>query len=166
VCNSAIWQTNMPATFAAVRRVLGPGGRFAFNIGADCMTMPEYAPSQADSELSLLGLMQQAAAASYGWKPAADPGPRAQITVDSVTALLTAAGFAEPRVAIAEYSADHEATRAWLSIPIFTERRFPGLSYEQRMHALDIAYRQLEKPTAGSSHWVVFTATWSPRSGS
>lgn len=33
VCNSAIWQTDMAAVFAAVGRILAPGGRFVFNIG-------------------------------------------------------------------------------------------------------------------------------------
>lgn len=33
VCNSAIWKTDAPAVFSAVRRVLRPGGRFVFNIG-------------------------------------------------------------------------------------------------------------------------------------
>ncbi|MER7541347.1 methyltransferase domain-containing protein [Streptomyces sp. NPDC097704] len=32
VCNSAIWKTDTPAAFAAVARVLRPGGSFVFNI--------------------------------------------------------------------------------------------------------------------------------------
>ena len=34
VCNSAIWQTDVQASAAAVRRVLRPGGRFVFNLAA------------------------------------------------------------------------------------------------------------------------------------
>jgi ubiquinone/menaquinone biosynthesis C-methylase UbiE len=33
LCNPAIWKTDTSATFAAVKRILRPGGRFVFNIG-------------------------------------------------------------------------------------------------------------------------------------
>ncbi|MEK8146372.1 class I SAM-dependent methyltransferase [Streptomyces sp. M10(2022)] len=33
VCNSAIWKTDTAAVFAAVARILRPGGHFVFNIG-------------------------------------------------------------------------------------------------------------------------------------
>ena len=34
VCNSAIWQTDLASTAAAVRKVIAIGGRFVFNVGA------------------------------------------------------------------------------------------------------------------------------------
>jgi trans-aconitate methyltransferase len=162
VCNSAIWQTDMPTTFAAVHRVLGPGGRFAFNIGADHMTMPDDAARPLDTELALLDLMRQAAV-SRGWQPPAERRPRAEITVERVTGMLTAAGFAPPRTRTAEYRTDNATTRAWLEIPIFTEGRFPGLSYEKRMEALAAACQQVDQARPGVSRWVVFTATSAPR---
>lgn len=42
VCNSAIWQTDVRATAAAVRRVLHPGGRFVFNLGAPMLSIPVF----------------------------------------------------------------------------------------------------------------------------
>jgi ubiquinone/menaquinone biosynthesis C-methylase UbiE len=163
VCSSAIWQTDMPVAFAAVRQVLRPGGRFAFNIGADCMTMPDDAPAQPDTELSLLELTRQAAISS-GWEPSewrqpAGRQPRAEITVESVTGMLAAAGFGAPRADAVEYRTDQGMTRAWLSIPIFTERWFPGLSYERRMDALATACQQLDTTQPDVSQWMLFTAT-------
>lgn len=37
LCNSAIWQTDVRATIAAVARALRPAGRFVFNIGAEML---------------------------------------------------------------------------------------------------------------------------------
>jgi SAM-dependent methyltransferase len=157
VCNSAIWQTDMPATFAAVRRVLRSGGRFAFNIGADHMTIPGDAVGTPATELTLLDLMWQAAV-DRGWKPPAGRRRAAGITVESVTGMLAAAGFAAPRVTAAEHRTDNGMTRAWLEIPIFTEGRFPGLSYEERMEALAAACQRIDEATPDVSRWMVFTA--------
>src|SRR5579871_6196046 len=51
ICNSAIWQTDLAATASAVRAVLNPGGRFAFNVpvgflaDGDSRGLPERDPS-------------------------------------------------------------------------------------------------------------------------
>jgi SAM-dependent methyltransferase len=161
LCNSAIWQTDMPGTFAAVRRVLRPGGRFAFNIGADHVTRPDDAARTPDTEPTLLDLMRQEAIAR-GWKPPAARRPRAEVTVESVTGMLTAAGFVPPRVTTAEYRTDDGMARAWLEIPIFTEGRFPGLSYEERMESLAAACERLDEARPDVSRWMVFTATPAP----
>ena len=53
------------------------------------------------------------------------------------------------------YRQEADEQRAWLTIPIFTERLLPGLRYARRMAVLSQAPAQ---PSL-SSDWTIFTAT-------
>jgi SAM-dependent methyltransferase len=162
LCNSAFWQTDMPAAAEAVRRVLRPGGRFVFNIGEHFIRMPDSEDRERErSTPSLTELMWAAAVLYHGFVPrlvGAPPGTRGPRTIASVNALLVAAGLEVEPTRIVEQVNGPESLRAWLSVPIFTERQFPGLSYEQRMDALDIAYERLDEPPPDRSRWAVFVA--------
>lgn len=160
VCNSAIWQTDLAATAAAVRRVLVTGGRFVFNIGAGFLE-PLDDPNQLGD---LPGVMRAIAAADYDWTPpaarsgpAARPRPRPSREV--VCRWLGAAGFEIERVEELSYEESPEAQRAWLAVPIFTKMYLPGLPYRERMRVLDKAYAQLGAGETQVGRWVAFAAT-------
>jgi hypothetical protein len=65
VCNSAIWQTDVQATSAAVRRVLRPGGQFVFNLAAAMLADHRHAGHPGP----LIDAMKTIAARDYGWVP-------------------------------------------------------------------------------------------------
>jgi Methyltransferase domain len=65
ICNSAIWQTDLAATAAAVRRVLPPGGRFVFNVGSGFLDESDDPNELGD----LPAVMRAIAARDYGWAP-------------------------------------------------------------------------------------------------
>jgi hypothetical protein len=101
--------------------------------------------------------MRAVAAREFGWVALASTQsrPRPRLTADAVLAALATAGFTADPVTELEFEQDLEEQRAWLSIPIFTERALPGLDYEQRMAVLARAYSVPEVV----SQWTVFTAT-------
>jgi SAM-dependent methyltransferase len=161
VCNSAIWQTSLPATVAAVGRVLRPSGRFVFNIGAPLLADHQDA-DQAPAPL--IQLMENLAARDHGWTASrALAGGRRQSLLSEgwIRRLLRDNGFRVEEVREFEYNQTLEDQRAWLSIPIFTLRRFAGLSYEERMALLHEAYRSLSDRHAAATttvRWVAFAA--------
>jgi SAM-dependent methyltransferase len=166
LCNSAFWQTDMPAAAEAVRRSLRPGGRFVFNIGEQFIRLPDSDERERARETpSLVELMWAAAVLFHGLVPrlaGPPPGSRRPRTIESVTALLDAAGLEVERTRVVEQADSPESVRAWLSIPIFTARQFAGLSYEQRMDALAIAYERLDRRSPERSRWAVFVAHVQP----
>jgi ubiquinone/menaquinone biosynthesis C-methylase UbiE len=147
VCNSAIWQTDIPATFAAAKRALRPGGRLVFNIGQRFLR-PADGPTLGEA-------MREVAAREFGWTVprSADPGP--QLSAGALREALADAGFEADPVARFEFVQEAEEQRAWLSIPLFTDRLLPGLGYEQRMAVLAKAYTEQDLV----SQWAVFGAT-------
>lgn len=160
VCNSAIWQSDMAATFAGVRRVLRPGGRFAFNIGRQFIVMPF-----SDDELNPTGprlweLLEAYAVIDHGHvpsRPARRGGP--PLTVERVTALVEEAGLVLRVSEEREYADTLERQRDWLSIPVFTEHTLPGLTYDQRMEALAKAYERADKHLMQPpARWMLFVA--------
>ena len=163
LCNSAIWQTDIPATVVAVGRVLRPGGRFVFNVGAEMLA--DHADEDQSSD-PLIKLMESFAAREYGWAPAparrTGPGRR-ELSENWLLQVLGNAGFGVAPVQVLTYRCSLEEQRAWLSIPIFTVRSFGGLSYDQRMAALDHAYCRIADGQNGHaqvpSRWVAFAAT-------
>ena len=68
-CNSAFWQMDMPAVLGAVRRVLRPGGKFAFNIGREFMVLPLADEERDPRAPNLFQLMQAAAVLYHGFVP-------------------------------------------------------------------------------------------------
>jgi SAM-dependent methyltransferase len=159
ICNSAIWQTAIAATAMAVRAVMKPGGRFAFNV-------PTGFLDEGDSHRprgrypALLSEMRAIAERDYGWT-SDDRAPgrvRQRLTQDSICRSLSAAGFDVERVTRVSYQDSAESQRAWLSIPIFTRDWLGDLPYEDRMRVLDKAYQRLGPGQTEPAEWAVFTA--------
>jgi SAM-dependent methyltransferase len=161
VCNSAIWQTDLAATVAAVRNVLAAGGRFVFNVGAGFLDQRDDPNDLGDG----LGVMRAIAALDYGWQPPGSRAPlhgRPRLTRESICRCLGGAGFEMERVEEFSYEQSAEAERAWLSVPIFTKSYLPGLPYDDRMRVLDKTYDRLGPGKAGISRWVAFVAKAPP----
>jgi SAM-dependent methyltransferase len=161
VCNSAIWQTDLAATAAAVRGVLAAEGRFVFNVGAGFLEQREDPNDQGQRP----GVMRAIAARDYGWKPPGSPAPppgRRRLTRESICRCLGSAGFEVERVEEFSYELSAEAERAWLTVPIFTTGYPPGLSYADRMRVLDKTYEQLGPGEVRISRWVAFAAKAPP----
>ncbi|MGH3905221.1 MAG: class I SAM-dependent methyltransferase [Pseudonocardiaceae bacterium] len=77
VCNSAIWKTDTLATFAGVKRILRPGGRFVFNIGGGFAGLTNRDDGLARYTPSLTDLINAIAVHDYGYVPHREgkPGP-------------------------------------------------------------------------------------------
>jgi SAM-dependent methyltransferase len=160
VCNSAIWQTDLAATAAAVRNLLVTGGRFVFNVGSGFLSQQKD-PNFADGRPSPIGIMRDIAARDYGWCPpdaATPPSGQPRPTPESICRCLEGAGFDVEQVTVFTYQDDAEAERAWLSVPIFTRSYLPGLSYQDRMRVLAQAYDRLGPGQTEPSRWVAFAA--------
>lgn len=168
VCNSAIWQADLAATFAAVRKVLRPGGQFAFNVGSQFVDLGRRtnAEEPPPATPSIFELMQAVAVYDHGFVPPRPAGPRRpRLTEEQLAALLTSAGLQVRSTAVFEHEQPSEASYAWLRVPVFTEWNFGTLPYEQRMAALDKAYRRLQEleqsngtPVRRTQSWLVVVA--------
>lgn len=155
VCNSAIWKTDTPAVFAAVKQALRPGGRFVFNIGGSFAGLPAGAMPRPGPSLN--ELITTVTAEHYGYKPSPDPRPPAPLTADLVQAQLRAAGFTVLGTETVTHTGTLEEKRAWLSVPAFA--RPPGpFTYEQRMEILERAYARADVSRPVSTAWLVVTA--------
>jgi SAM-dependent methyltransferase len=159
ICNSAIWQTDLAATAAAVRSVLAAGGRFLFNVGLGFLEQADDPNKLGD----LPGVMRAIAARDYGWTPPAarttpPARPRPRLSREAIRRLLGEAGFEIERVEELSYEESPEAQHAWLAVPIFTTMYLPGLPYRDRMRVLDEAYAQLGGGETQIGRWVAFAA--------
>jgi SAM-dependent methyltransferase len=160
VCNSAIWQTDLAATAAAVRNLLVTGGRFVFNVGAGNLGRQKD-PNFGDDRPSPISIMRDIAAQDYGWRPpdpATPPSGRPRLTQESICRSLESAGFDIKQVVEFTYHRDAGAERAWLSVPVFTKYYLPGLPYRDRMRVLAQAYARLGTSQMELSRWVAFAA--------
>ena len=159
ICNSAIWQTDMAATFGAIASVLDVGGRFVGNIGRQFMIMPFTDDELEPAGPGLFELMNAFAVIDhdYAARRAMRGGP--PLRAEGVTAMLEAAGLADVSSQEFSYADTLERSRDWLAIPIFTERLLPGLTYEQRMDCLAKAYERVDPATITPSRWMAFVAT-------
>jgi len=159
VCNSAIWQTDMAATAAAVRTVVATGSRFVFNVGAGFFDDSDD-PNFPDDQASPTSVMIAIAAQDYGWTSPVNQPRRALLSRASIYGCLGTAGFEVEQVEEFVYEESAASVRAWLSVPIFTEQYLPGLAYEHRMRVLDKALDQLgDSGAPQESRWVAFVAT-------
>ncbi|MFE4333279.1 class I SAM-dependent methyltransferase [Streptomyces sp. NPDC056831] len=156
VCNSAIWKTDVPAVFAAVRRVLRPGGRFVFNVGGSFAGVTHPDGQTGPASPSLYSLVHHIAARDYGYTPPPPSGPP-KLPLPAVTRHLAEAGLT---LVDAEVTAQHTTTaerKAWLSIPVFA-RPDGHFSYEQQMEILKEAYAQTRGDEVAVTSWLVVVA--------
>lgn len=159
VCNSAIWKTDTPAVFAAVARVLRPGGRFVFNIGGGFAGVQHPDEYTAPIGPSLNTLIRQVAARNHGYTPpprAADTAPK--LPLETVVARLAATGMTLVDTAITAQHSTMAEKKAWLSIPLFARPTDGGFSHAQRMEILDAAYALTTPDTATVTSWLVIVA--------
>jgi hypothetical protein len=118
-------------------------------------------PASPDERPELAGVMQAIAAEDYGWilpAPGTRTGQRSRLSRESICLDLSSAGFEVEQIEEFTYEQSAEAQRAWLSVPIFTKDRLPGLPYEDRIRVLDRAYQHLGPGEAALSRWVAFAA--------
>jgi len=163
ICNSAIWQTEFARTAVAARSVLAAGGTFAFNIGVEFVRGAGRDPRSGDQrgEPDLLTAMRDIAAADYGWRPPPSASPAAShryLSQDEIQQVLRDAGFTAVRAEWVDYQQPPGSLRAWLTVPVFTDRLLPGMAYETRMAVLDKAYERLGPVEAGASRWLTVAA--------
>jgi ubiquinone/menaquinone biosynthesis C-methylase UbiE len=166
VCNSAIWQTELPVTFAAVRRVLRPGGRFVFNFGSQFLRVPGEQPRELPPETAnVFALMRQAAIEEFGYQPQPLLRRRQPQTPDGVRTELERAGFRQLAAEDVEYDDPPDLIQAWLEVPIFADNVCPGLPYEQQLRALELAERRVEPAPRRPARWYLVTAIADPDFG-
>ncbi|GAB3749679.1 class I SAM-dependent methyltransferase [Microlunatus parietis] len=163
VCNSAIWQTELPVTFAAVRRVLRPGGRFVFNIGSQFLRYPGQQPRELPPETAnVVALMRQAAIEEFGYQPQPLPRRRQPLTPDGIRTELERAGFRQLAAEDVEYDDPPELIQAWLEVPIFADNVCPGLPYPQQRRALELAVQRVVPGPREPARWCLVTASAEP----
>ncbi|MDI6103341.1 class I SAM-dependent methyltransferase [Actinoplanes sp. NEAU-A12] len=162
VCNSAIWHTDLAATCRAVRTLLRPGGRFAFNIGARNLAL---VPADGVPAPGMPMVMQWAcaiAAARKGAVPdrAVIDGTGPGLTVEAVGQAVRRAGFDLARAHFVEDRLSVAEQRAWMSVPIFSEAltMLRPLPYEERLEIIDEAYRRCDESAEHRTHWFVVLA--------
>ncbi|MDX3099006.1 class I SAM-dependent methyltransferase [Streptomyces sp. ME19-03-3] len=156
VCNSAIWKTDVPAVFAAVRRILRPGGRFVFNVGGGFagVTHPEAQASSVNPSLG--SLIDKIAARDHGTSPAPVSGvPRLPFT--AITSHLTDAGLTLVETDVIAQHTTMAERKAWLSIPVFARPQH-GFSYDQQMAILQEAYAGTRPDDVTVTSWLVVVA--------
>jgi SAM-dependent methyltransferase len=163
ICNSAIWQTDFEATARAVRAVMKPGCRFAFNVPVDFLRDADsHRPD--DRYPPLLSEMRAIAEREYGWVPDnRAPRIRRRLSRELICRALMAAGYDVEQVTDVTHEDSAESQHAWLRIPIFTRDRLSGLPYEERMRVLDKAYERLGPGLTEQARWVVFAARSNPK---
>jgi len=160
ICNSAIWQTDMPATFAAARRALAPGGRIVFNVGGHFVALPRV----EEPEQPAPGFSELVVKYAIGGRSRRDHRTGPQRTAESINELVRDAGLEVVSNDIVGYESTVEQNRAWLSIPIFAAR-FDGLSYQQLMEILERAYQEVDKERTSITRWLIVTAAASKSDG-
>jgi SAM-dependent methyltransferase len=156
VCNSAIWKTDMPTVAAAVRRVLRPGGRFVFNIGASFAGLPG-SDTKTGSGPSLDSLIRHIAARDYGYTPPAASADGPKLHLATVTRHLADAGLTVVNSEVTVQYTTMAERKAWLSIPIFA-RPNGDFSYAQKMQILGEAYAQTRPDETTVTSWLVVVA--------
>lgn len=160
VCNSAFWQFDMPAVLKGLAASTRAGAPVAFNIGSQFL-LGMGSPPERDKP-SLLELMAAIAVLEHDFVPRRTGPPPSRhggpLTPERVESMLVEAGFILDSFERAEYATSVDAERAWLSIPIFTEISFAGLTYEQRMDCLAKAYQRVDERSVTPSAWGVFVA--------
>lgn len=162
VCNSAIWQMQVPDVAAAISALLAPNGRFACSVGTN--RQPDGSPAHPPRKPSLHDLMRAYAVIDHNFVFQPSSRARRLMDDDGIRDQLEAGGLNVVRTEYLEYAFDPDQTYAWSQVPIFTAH-FTGLSYSQRMAALDKAWAKLDPHAQPPSRWAILVAIQGTDSG-
>ncbi|UNZ21360.1 class I SAM-dependent methyltransferase [Streptomyces sp. 891-h] len=157
VCNSAIWKTDTAAVFAAVAKVLRPGGRFVFNIGGGFAGVRHPDEQTAHTGPSLNTLIRQIAARDHGYTPPPSTAEPPKLSLRKVTEHLALAGLALLDTEVTAQHSTMSEKKAWLSIPVFA-RPSGAFTHARRMEILDAAYALTTPDTPTVTSWLVVEA--------
>ena len=142
LCNSAFWQVDAAQTLGAIKQILKPDGLFIFNL-----------PDMFGVNISQQGMpnirrmMRQLAENEYGFRfPEMYPSHPSPILSgkDAVLALLREHGYGIQHYEQIAYRDNAQATHAFYSIPIMTERALPNIEYATRMEILHKVFSRLD----------------------
>lgn len=157
VCNSAIWKTDVPQVFSAVRQVLRPGGRFVFNIGGGFAGVRHPDETSMRTGPSLGTLIRQVAARDYGYALPSVAEAAPKLPLDTVAEHLSVAGLTVLDTEVVAQHSTMAEKKAWLSIPVFA-RPDGDFTHAQRMDILDKAYSLTTPDTPTVTSWLVVVA--------
>lgn len=157
VCNSAIWKTDVPRVFAAVARVLRPGGRFVFNIGGGFAGVRHKDEDDAGPGPSLNRLIHDIAAREHNYTPPAPRTSPPKLPLEAVTGHLAAAGMDLLDAAVTAQHGTAAEKKAWLSIPVFA-RPEGDFTHAERMNILAKAYALTSPGVPTVTSWLTVTA--------
>ena len=161
VCNSAIWQFDMPRAFETVTRVLRRGGRFAFSVGRQFILLPLTEEELSPAKPSLWEYMQAVATLDYDYV-APFRGRSALLSEEIVRSMITDAGLRLDTFEIRSYDASAEQDRAWFEIPVFADNVLAGMPYEDQLRVIDKASRYVDPAGTASRRWAYFVASREP----
>lgn len=157
LCNAAIWKTDTPTTFTAVRSLLRPGARFVFNVGGGFAGLNENPRKEPHRTPSLNELINLIAARDYGQPPPIETDSAPVLTAAVLRQQLQASGFTVLATEILSHQSSLEEKKAWLSIPLFS--RPPGrLSHVQRLEILEKACREVDSTREIHTQWLLVVA--------
>lgn len=150
VCNSAIWQTNMQASFKAVSRILKENGKFAFNIGIKNQSFPNHYITHMRV---LFQMICSIAKNEYNYSNSKQ-SLTAALSFDGVVSnLLEKSGLSLESKRISNTILTFNEAREFLLIPGMTEYFLSGLPYNKRKEIVEKACQEFDLTTT-------FTFTW------
>lgn len=155
LCGAAIWQmTPLEATIRRFAALLRAGGAVCFDIPALYLGEPDEPGGGRDP---LLLEIQGRLAASR--ERAAAPAPAGAWRHDSadIEAMLRAAGL-EPRAWTFRVRLTQTAYARWLTIPVLTDRLFPGVAPEERDRRIERALAAADPRSFKWERWRGWTA--------
>lgn len=157
VCNSAIWKTDVPTVFRAVRRVLRPSSHFVFNIGASFAGLTHPDEQSGSSRPSLDSLIRHIAARDYGYTPPPVNDESPKLPMEAVSRHLADAGMRMVDTDVTAQRTTMAERKAWLSIPLFA-RPGGGFTYAQKIQMLEQAYSQTSPEATTVTRWLIIVA--------
>jgi len=154
LCNAAVWYMPMPELFAAVKRVLRPGGVFVFNLPRAYVS--GVFPAEAGDDRPSLALRMLATAIlDHDYVPTPRPTATRPVHVDALRQMLSAARLELTRQAVCDVAGDPASHEAWMRIPVFTEPILPPFDYATRMRILEAALSGFV-PQTRRAQWAAF----------
>lgn len=161
VSNSAFWQMRRGETVEAVKQILQPAGRLAFNLGGRFFNF-DLPPEKTPDFSAIFQRIGEIAQELYGYSPSEGRGMRLPepLGFNGWVGAMTDFGFELVAHKVVEYERTAEESYEWQRVPVFASMMLPGLDYEKRMAVYERAYWEIvPRDEVYSSRWIYFVFT-------